>query len=148
MCLDHGFTLLAAEFSPKGRHDYAKCGHVVLPAAAPDVLGDVLVGKHFVGVFRKKAQLALFSLRQVQFILIQEYCVRSIIDLQAGVHIYGGFFSCQILQIVQAPECDTEPGEEFFHREWFCDIVVRPCIKGSDLVRVVAARTDYQDRCL
>ena len=133
-----GLQLLA-----QGGHEHPQGGDVVLPAVAPDLLGDVGVGEHLAHVLGQQAEQLVLDGREVQLISVQIGAAGGVIDAQAAVdeHRVGVLRA----QHGQPPLGDAQPRQQLLHGEGLGEVVVRTAVQRADLVAVLAAGADDDD---
>ena len=72
----------------QSHHKNAKGSNVIVPAAAPDILGYISMRQHFSGIFGKKAEELEFNRGKLQLFSVKEGTPCGMIDLKVPVCIY------------------------------------------------------------
>ena len=75
-----------------------------------------------------------------------EICAAAgIIDLKLPILIHG-FLRARSLHQRQPALGHPEPGQKFFHRKRFCQVIIRSRVQRVDLIRILAPGADHDDR--
>ena len=102
--------------------------------------------QHLVGVVRQQAQQLVLDGRQVQFLAIHRGDAGVKVDKQlAGVERALGYHAAG-LRIRKAPERGADARQQFIDRKRLGQVVVGTGIERANLVRILAARRDHDNR--
>ena len=127
-------------------HKDTQARQVALSRRAPNLVQDILVRQHLVGVVRQQAQELVLDRRQMQFLAIHRGDAGIKVDMQlAGIERALGGNTAR-LRIRKAPERRANAREQLLDRKRLGQVVVGTSIERADLVRVLAARRDHDDR--
>ena len=102
--------------------------------------------QHLVGVMRQQAQELILDRRQMQFLAIHRGDAGIKIDMQlAGIErALGG--NAARLRIRETPERRANARKQLLDRKRLGQVVVGAGIERANLVRILAARRDHNDR--
>ena len=99
------------------------------------------MGQHFAAVASQDAQQLIFDGRQMQLLFREESAACRIVDPKRAVDKYGRFLAVA-LHLVQPPDRNAKPGQQFIHGKGLDQIIVRSGVQRFDLVAVIAAGAD------
>ena len=127
-------------------HKDTQARQIALSCRAPNLVQDKLVREHLVGVMGQQAQQLVLDRRQVQLLAIHRGDAGIKIDMQfTGIERALGRTHAN-LRIREAPERRANTREQLLDRKRLGQIVVGAGIERANLVRVLAARRDHDDR--
>lgn len=127
-------------------HKDAQARQVTLSCRAPNLVQDKLVRQYLVGVMRQQAQELVLNRRQVQLLAIHRGNAGIKIDMQlAGIERALGGNTAR-LRIRKAPERRANAREQLLDRKRLGQVIVGASIERTNLVRILAARRDHDDR--
>ena len=102
--------------------------------------------QHLSGVSGQEAQQLKFDGSQLQLLISQKSASGGIINLQVPVRINGAVGAGVGTHHGEPPDRDAETREQFFDGERFRQVVVGPRVQRSNLVFILTAGADDDDR--
>ena len=136
-----GLNLLAQR-----AHKDAQARQVALSCRAPNLVQDKLVRQYLVGVVCQQAQELVLDRRQMQLLAIHRGDAGIKIDMQlTGIERALGDNAAR-LRIRKAPERRANAREQLLDRKRLGQVVVGAGIECTNLVRILAARRNHNNR--